>query len=127
MALITGGHLDVPVGDSTGIGGRNQEFALAWAKSLGASRIANKRVVVAAMDSDGTDGPGTQLAGGEMLTMAGGVVDGYTWEEARQAGVDIDAELSNHNSTVALIKLKSAIYTGNTGTCLGDLRVAVVR
>ena len=47
-------------------------------------------------------------------------------EHYRQAGVDIDAELSNHNSTVALIKLKSAIYTGNTGTCLGDLRVAVV-
>ena len=37
------------------------------------------------------------------------------------------AELANHNSTMALVKLKSAIHTGNTGMALGDLRVAIVR
>ncbi len=59
--------------------------------------------------------------------MAGGVVDGYTLEEASAKGVDVAAELANHNSTIALLNLSSAIYTGNTGTCLGDLRVAIVR
>lgn len=127
VALITGGHLDVPTGDATGVGGRNQEFALLWARDLGAGRLASKRVVVAAMDSDGTDGPGTQLSGGGHMCMAGGVVDGYTMEEAAELGVDVDAELRNHNSTVALMKLESAIYTGNTGMALGDLRVAIVR
>jgi glycerate-2-kinase len=127
VALITGGHLDVPVGDGDGIGGRNQEFALAWGQLLGSGRLASKRVVVAAMDSDGTDGPGTQLAGGEPICMAGGMVDGYTLQEAGEAGVDVAAELARHNSTNALMKLQSAIYTGNTGSCLGDLRVAVVR
>ncbi len=48
-------------------------------------------------------------------------------EEAQAAGVDIDAELANHNSSIALMKLKSAIFTSNTGMALGDLRVAVVR
>jgi glycerate 2-kinase len=127
VALITGGHLDVPVGDATGIGGRNQEFALVWGQILGEGRLASVRVVVAAMDSDGTDGPGTQLAGGENICMAGGIVDGETVAEAEALGINLDAELANHNSTMALIRLKSAIHTGNTGTCLGDLRVALVR
>lgn len=129
VALITGGHLDVPVGDATGIGGRNQEFVLLWARALGSGLLASKRVVVAALDSDGTDGPGTQLADGdsEPICMAGGIADGYLMEEAASAGVDMDAELANHNATVVLMKLKSAIYTGNTGACLGDLRVTIVK
>ncbi|MBN1935741.1 MAG: DUF4147 domain-containing protein [Anaerolineae bacterium] len=128
VALITGGHLDVPVGDATGIGGRNQEFALRWAQTLGSGRLASTRVVVAAMDSDGTDGPGTQHAGaGETICMAGGIVDGYTMALAAERGVDVTAELGNHNSTIALIELDSAIHTGNTGACLGDLRVTLVR
>jgi glycerate 2-kinase len=134
VALITGGHLDVPIGEATGVGGRNQEFALRWGQALGRGRLASKRVVVAALDSDGTDGPGTQHKGGarapgdgEIICMAGGIVDGYTLEEAAQRGVDVAAELREHNSTMALIELDSAIYTGNTGMALGDLRVAVVR
>jgi len=128
VALITGGHLDVPIGGATGVGGRNQEFALLWAQVLGSGRLSSKKVVVAAMDSDGTDGPGTRLAGsGRTVCMAGGVVDGYTMEMATEVGVDVAGELRNHNSTMALMKLKSAIYTGNTGTSLGDLRVAIVR
>ena len=133
VALITGGHLDVPVGDATGIGGRNQEFTLRWARALGSGLLESKRVAVAAMDSDGTDGPGTQrreAAGegdGESFCMAGGVIDGYLMEEAAAVGVDVDAELANHNSSVVLMKLKSAIFTSNTGMALGDLCVAVVR
>jgi hydroxypyruvate reductase len=129
VALITGGHLDVPIGDATGIGGRNQEFVLLWGQALGNGRLASKRVVAAALDSDGTDGPGTQhkAGAGAPLCMAGGIVDGYALEEAAQRGVDVAAELRNHNSTMALMALDSAIYTGNTGMALGDLRVTVVR
>ena len=128
MALITGGHLDVPIGDATGVGGRNQEFTLLWGQALGSGRLASKRVVVAAMDSDGTDGPGTQHKDtGKPICMAGGIVDGHMLEMAAEMGVDVTAELANHNSTVALVKLKSAIHTGNTGMALGDLRVTIVR
>jgi glycerate 2-kinase len=129
VALITGGHLDVPVRDASGIGGRNQEFVLLWARALGSGRLASRRIVVAAMDSDGTDGPGTQHLDGyaEPICMAGGVVDGLTMDLAAEIGVDVEAELSAHNSTMALLKLKSAIHTSNTGLALGDLRVAIVR
>jgi glycerate-2-kinase len=129
VALITGGHLDVPISDATGIGGRNQEFTLLWAQTLQEGRLASRRIVVAAMDSDGTDGPGTQHMehADEPICMAGGIVDGHTMEMAAEMGVDVVAELERHNSTVALMVLKSAIYTGNTGMALGDLRVAVVQ
>jgi glycerate-2-kinase len=127
VALITGGHLDVPVADATGVGGRNQEFALLWGQALAAGPLASKRVVVAALDSDGTEGTGTKNDSGEVICMAGGLADGYMQELAAAAGVDIAAELRNHNSTMALLKLNSAIYTGNTGMALGDLRVALVR
>lgn len=132
VALITGGHLDVPIAMPRACG-RNQEFVLLWARELGEGLIASKRVVVAAVDSDGTDGPGVQhhgvrgMADGEIVCMAGGVADGYSMELAAARGVDVNAELANHNSTVALAKLSSAIYTGNTGMALGDLRVAAVR
>jgi hydroxypyruvate reductase len=135
VALITGGHLDVPVGDATGIGGRNQEFALLAGQSLGTTRLTSPpreggpRIVVAALDSDGTDGPGTQhhsLDCEGPACMAGGIVDGLTIQEAAARGVDVAAELANHNSTIALLDLDSAIYTGSTGMCLGDLRVLVV-
>lgn len=127
VALITGGHLDVPTADSTGVGGRNQEFALLWGQALSGGPLASKRVVVAALDSDGTEGTGMKNEAGEIISMAGGVADGYLLEMAGEAGVDVAAELRNHNSTMALLKLNSAIYTGNTGMALGDLRVALVR
>jgi hydroxypyruvate reductase len=129
VALLTGGHLDVPVGSATGVGGRNQEFALVMAQLLGEGNKISRNIVVAAMDSDGTDGPGTQHQDGakDPLCMAGGIVDGSTLEKCRQAGIDVAAELANHNSTAALMATQSAIYTGNTGMCLGDLRVVIVR
>ena len=129
VALITGGHLDVPTGGARGVGGRNQEFALLWARELGRGRLASKRVVVGALDSDGTDGPGSQHVEGydELISMAGSLVDGYTMDEAQALGIDVDAELAQHNSTIPLLKLDSAIDTGNTGACLGDLRVTIVR
>jgi hydroxypyruvate reductase len=136
VALITGGHLDVPVGEAVGVGGRNQEFALHGGLVMGNPRLASPpheggaQVVVAALDSDGTDGPGTQHKslgdGTDPRCMAGGIVDGLTMREAAEKGVDVAAELKTHNSTMALLDLDNAIDTGNTGMCLGDLRVLVV-
>ena len=126
VALITSGELMVPVGDNDGIGGRNQEFALTAATMIG-DRVG-KDIVVAAVDSDGTDGPGTQYTDGPdgFVCQAGGVVDGHTWEAGKKAGLDILSELRGHNSSIPLWKLSDAIITGNTGTAVGDLRVALV-
>ena len=127
VALISGGEMTVPVGNATGIGGRNQEFALRAAVRV--SELKGSGIVVGSVDSDGTDGPGTQLADGEagdFRCLAGGIVDEETLPTAKSLGIDLDAELRNHNSSPPLLKLKSGIYTGNTGIVGGDLRVLLI-
>lgn len=127
VALISGGELTVPVGTATGIGGRNQEFALSTALQLNAA--TRGRTVVAAVDSDGTDGPGIQLRDDPALDLdclAGGLVDETTLADAAREGIDLAAELRNHNSSLPLLKLGGGIRTGNTGICAGDLRLVLV-
>lgn len=126
VALLSGGELMVPVGNATGIGGRNQEFVLSAATMLNESFGAH--VVIASADSDGTDGPGTQYRSGPagFVCQAGGVIDGETLPAARRASIDLEAELLNHNASIPLWKLGSGIVTGNTGTALGDMRVVLV-
>lgn len=111
--LICGGELVVAVGNATGRGGRNQEFVLA-----AATRIAgSKKIVIASVDSEGTDGP---------TDAAGGIVDGETWARAGAAGIDIMAELANHNSYGALSTLGDLIYTGIRGMNVRDLRLIYI-
>jgi glycerate-2-kinase len=52
-ALIAGGELLVKTGETSGIGGRNLEFALSAAPMIEGS----ENIVIASADSDGTDGP----------------------------------------------------------------------
>jgi len=111
--LLLGGEIPVAIGNEKGIGGRNQEMVLA-----ASPRIAGcKSVVMASVDSDGTDGPGN---------FAGGIVDGDTFERVKQAGFNLSEELRHHNSTPVLQALGDAIYTGNTGTNVRDLRVIYI-
>jgi len=111
--LLCGGELVVIVGEETGVGGRNQEFALSAVPRIAGS----KNIVIASMDSDGTDGP---------TDMAGGIVDGYSMERAKEAGVDIFEELRRHNSTMALNKLGDTICTCIQGTHVQYLRITYV-
>jgi len=122
-ALFSSGEMLVTVGAAKGIGGRNQEFALAAARRIRGS----KNVVIGSADSDGTDGPGTQLFKGYegIPTLDGGVVDGETMDEAEAAGVNVEAELQNHNSTLALWRLKSGIVA-TPNISLNDLSVILV-
>lgn len=122
-ALFSSGELLVTVGKETGIGGRNQEYALAAALVIAGS----KNIVMGAVDSDGTDGPGGQFAAGEEMlpTLAGGIVDGETAGEAIARGVDIRRELQRHNSSPALWKLDSGIVT-TQNISLGDLCVTII-
>ncbi len=108
--LLCGGELVVTVGKATGIGGRNQEFALSTASIINGT----KNIVVASADSDGTDGPSPA---------AGGLVDSHTTERALEAGIDVFEELGNHNSYEALKRLEDNIITGARGTNVRDLRV----
>jgi glycerate-2-kinase len=73
-ALFTSGELLVTVGKETGIGGRNQEYALAAALEISGSQ----NILFGAIDTDGTDGPGSQFTSDDsgIPTLTGGMVDG---------------------------------------------------
>jgi len=125
-ALFSSGEMIVTVGKEKGIGGRNQEFALSAALGIAGS----KNIVIASVDTDGTDGPGIQFTKGKgpedmPPCLAGGIVDGETVEEAKKAGVNIVEELKRHNTSPALWKLKSGIIV-KPSISLIDLTVALV-
>ena len=122
-AVLTAGELLVTVGHERGMGGRNQEYALAAALRIAGSR----QIVVGAIDSDGTDGPGGALLadGEEIRCLAGGVVDGWTAERARAAGVDLHVALRTHDTSPALWRLDSGIHA-TPSISMTDLGVILI-
>ncbi|MCA1959079.1 MAG: glycerate kinase [Nitrospira sp.] len=105
--LIAGGEPTVTV-TGRGKGGRAQEFATAAAFHL----HGMPRAWLAAVGSDGTDGP---------TDAAGAVVTGNTVVRARSLGVDLLSALNRHDTYPALRALGCHIYTGPTGTNVNDL------
>jgi glycerate 2-kinase len=122
-AMFSSGEMVVTVGKNGGVGGRNQEFALAAAQRIAGSR----RIVVGSVDTDGTDGPGGQFTEDhvEIPCLAGGIVDGMTLDEARSAGIDIESCLQRHDTTSALWRLGSGILA-EPNISLNDLTVALI-
>ncbi len=81
-------------------------------------RIAGSRnVVIASVDSDGTDGP---------TSLAGPIVDGQTMQRIDDLGFNLVDELKSHNSSPVLEALGDTFVIGNTGTNVRDLRVVYV-
>lgn len=122
-ALFSSGELVVTVGREKGVGGRNQEFALSAALKIAGSG----NIVIASVDTDGTDGPGFQFAGGStgIPCLAGGIVDGWTVEEARRRGVDLIGALKRHDTTPALWRLDSGVVVSPNISVI-DLTVALI-
>ena len=96
-----------------GLGGRNQEIALAAAPAL-----AGLDAAVFSVGSDGTDGP---------TDAAGGFVDSTTQAALKSQGCDIFATLADNDAYHALQKCNGLIITGPTGTNVNDVSVALVR
>jgi len=111
--LILGGETTVTIAGQSGKGGPSQELVLGAALKIAGS----KKIVVASIDTDGTDGP---------TEIAGGIVDGYTLKRAEEKGVDIFESLMKHNSSEVLMMLQDAIVTGSTGTNVMDLDILVI-
>ena len=113
QAFIAGGETVVKL-IGKGLGGRNQELALAAA--LGIDGLRNAAVF--SVGSDGTDGP---------TDAAGGYVDGDTCGELLEQGVKIEDVLRNNDAYHALQKTGGLIVTGATGTNVNDVAVALIR
>ena len=110
-AYIAGGETVVHL-TGKGLGGRNQELALAAAPA-----IAGLNAAVFSVGSDGTDGP---------TDAAGGYVDGETAAALAAKGWEVFDTLQNNDAYHALKAVDGLIMTGATGTNVNDVAVALV-
>ena len=111
LAFIAGGETVVHL-TGKGLGGRNQELALAAALALDGLNAA-----VFSVGSDGTDGP---------TDAAGGYVDGDTASALAAKGWNVFDTLQNNDAYHALQTVNGLIITGATGTNVNDVAVALV-
>ena len=111
-AYLAGGETVVRL-TGHGLGGRNQELALAAAPGL-----AGLPAAVFSVGSDGTDGP---------TDAAGGYVDGDTAAALAARGLDAGAALADNDAYHALQAVDGLIVTGPTGTNVNDVAVVLVR
>ena len=112
IAWIAGGETVVHL-TGKGLGGRNQELALAAADEI--AGIAGAAVF--SVGSDGTDGP---------TDAAGGYADGDTREALAKEGMTVSAVLAENDAYHALKKVNGLIMTGPTGTNVNDVAVALL-
>ncbi|MBQ6797712.1 MAG: glycerate kinase [Oscillospiraceae bacterium] len=107
LAFFAGGETVVRL-TGKGLGGRNQELALAAAEGISGFGGA----AVFSVGSDGTDGP---------TDAAGGFTDGDTRTVLAEQGISIPAVLQDNDAYHALQKCGGLIMTGPTGTNVNDL------
>ena len=112
LAFIAGGETVVKL-TGHGLGGRNQEIALAAAPGISGMNGA----AVFSVGSDGTDGP---------TDAAGGYADGDTCRTLAEHGLSVDAVLQDNDAYHALEKTGGLIMTGPTGTNVNDVAVALL-
>ncbi|HEX4595605.1 MAG TPA: glycerate kinase [Bryobacteraceae bacterium] len=108
--VISGGETTVTIRGS-GLGGRNQEFALAAALDI----AGLKNVVVLSAGTDGTDGP---------TDAAGAIADGST---IARSELNAAAYLANNDSYHFFESLGDLIKTGPTGTNVADVRIMLLQ
>ena len=112
LAFLSGGETVVHL-TGNGLGGRNQELALAASEGL----RGMKNACVLSVGSDGTDGP---------TDAAGGYVDGESFEALKEAGFHLHEVLKDNDAYHALEAIGGLIVTGPTGTNVNDLSLALL-
>jgi glycerate 2-kinase len=107
--LVTGGETVVALDrGQVGVGGRNQELALAAIEDL----AGVPDVALLTLATDGEDGP---------TDAAGALVTGASLTAAETAGLNLRSALATHDSHRALERLGALVRTGPTGTNVCDL------
>ena len=116
-AIIGGGETTVTLPpDNTGMGGRNQELALAAAIQL--NELSLRNVVLASVGTDGTDGP---------TDAAGAVVDASTVDRHEESAADALQRHDAYTYFASFVVDSPLIITGPTGTNVADVCVTLVR
>ena len=111
VCLVSTGETTVTV-VGEGLGGRNQELALAAAPRLGCGATP---AVLVSVGTDGVDGP---------TDAAGAIADSTTLERARAASLGLPSRyLSDNNSYRFFESLGDLVKIGPSGTNVGDLQI----
>ena len=113
LAFLAGGETVVHL-TGKGLGGRNQELALAAAAHI----TGLEHTLVFSLGSDGTDGP---------TDAAGGIVDGTTLMRLEEKGFNIHDVLAENDAYHALKSVDGLIFTGPTGTNVNDISVVLIQ
>ncbi len=111
--VLSGGETTVVLPDSHGLGGRNQEFALAALERL----AGQPGILVLSLGTDGTDGP---------TNAAGALADAAGWHKAAELGLSIKDYLSRHDAYNFFAQTGGLIVTGPTNTNVMDLHLVLV-
>ncbi|MDD5168191.1 MAG: DUF4147 domain-containing protein, partial [Syntrophales bacterium] len=112
ICLIAGGETTVTV-TGKGLGGRNTELALAFAREI----KGLEGITLLSAGTDGTDGP---------TDAAGAIVDGGTLRRGEAGGLDVEACLAENDSYHFLEKTQDLLITGPTGTNVMDLQIILI-
>jgi hydroxypyruvate reductase len=111
--VLWGGETTVVLPPTPGRGGRNQHLALAAARLL----AWHRNLVLLAAGTDGTDGNTDD---------AGAIVDGATLLRAKEGGCrSADDALTRADAGTFLEASGDLLYTGPTGTNVGDVLIAL--
>jgi len=113
FCLLAAGETTVTV-TGNGLGGRNQEFALAAAREVAAF---DRPAALASAGTDGIDGP---------TDAAGALVDSTSLDRAQSAGLDWQSTLDGHDAYHFFQPLGDLIVWGPTGTNVGDVHMLLV-
>ncbi|MBL0914130.1 MAG: glycerate kinase [Sphingopyxis sp.] len=113
LAILAGGETTVTLTQHHGLGGRNQEMALAAA--LGIQGLEG--VTFLAAGTDGTDGP---------TNAAGALADGQTLTRAKALDLIAEEFLVRNDSHQFFEQLNDLIVTGPTGTNVMDVYLLLV-
>ncbi|MGC8545481.1 MAG: glycerate kinase type-2 family protein [Athalassotoga sp.] len=111
VAVISGGETTVNV-KGNGLGGRNQEMALAMVEI-----VKDKKITFASFGTDGIDGNSPA---------DGAIADGKTFEMAKSFNLDPKEFLSRNDAFDFFDKINLSIVTGPTGTNVMDIQIAIV-
>jgi hydroxypyruvate reductase len=110
--LVAGGETVVRLPAHPGRGGRCQHLALAAARLI----AGHPEYLLLVAGTDGRDGASDD---------AGAIVDGGTLQRIAEAGFDAEAGLAAADSGTLLEAAGDLVYTGATGTNVGDIVLAL--
>ncbi len=115
LTVVAGGETTVTL-NGDGKGGRNQEFALAFAIYAKLYDLPKKWVFLSA-GTDGRDGP---------TDAAGAIVDPFSLSRIKNNGLDANQFLKNNDAYNGLKASGDLIIMGGTGTNVADLQLLIL-